>query len=112
MSAQLIPFLGRFLGAFALTTLYRVATRKMRPHQLQQPLRRSIKIRRIGINTFTDFTGDALAELYAPLIERVDVPDHALYEYLVLIKRNKRAEVSGVSSSSSKVLDGRLPGQL
>src|SRR3979411_1530286 len=34
-----------------------------------------------------------LAELDAPLVEAVDVPDHALSKYLVLVARNKPSEV-------------------
>src|SRR5262245_3343990 len=35
---------------------------------------------------------ELLAELHAPLIEWIDVPDHALHEDLVLVPRNETAE--------------------
>ena len=35
--------------------------------------------------------GEFLAELNAPLIERIDVPKDALHVYLVLVKRNQLA---------------------
>ena len=39
-----------------------------------------------------DRTGQLLAQLDAPLVERVDVPDHALHEHLVLVQRDQPAE--------------------
>src|SRR5256885_7023114 len=39
-----------------------------------------------------DAVGQGLAELDAPLIERVDPPDRALREDLVLVERDQRAE--------------------
>src|SRR5450755_1248960 len=36
--------------------------------------------------------GQRLAELHAPLIEGVDVPDRALHEHAVLVERDQRAE--------------------
>src|SRR6266581_2864593 len=36
--------------------------------------------------------GQRLAELHAPLIEGVDVPDRALHEHAVLVERDERAE--------------------
>ena len=35
---------------------------------------------------------ERLAELHAPLVERVDVPDRALHEHLVLVERDQHAE--------------------
>ena len=37
-----------------------------------------------------------LAEFDAPLIERIDIPDDALYENLVLIQCNQRTQGLGV----------------
>src|SRR3954454_7266172 len=37
-----------------------------------------------------------LAQLYTPLVEAVDVPQHALHEHLVLIERDQPAEVPRV----------------
>src|SRR6185503_19140095 len=45
-----------------------------------------------------DLSRDALPELHAPLIERIDVPYRALGEDLVLGDRDQRAEVEGVES--------------
>src|SRR5262245_57240093 len=42
-----------------------------------------------------DALGEHLAELDAPLVERVDVPDRALHEHLVLVQRDQRAERFG-----------------
>ena len=36
--------------------------------------------------------GQLLAQLHAPLVEAVDVPDDALDEDLVLVERDQRAE--------------------
>src|SRR3546814_6116367 len=33
-----------------------------------------------------------LAQLHAPLVEGVDVPDHALHEHAVLVKRHQRTQ--------------------
>ena len=38
---------------------------------------------------------ERLAEFYAPLVERVDVPDGALREDAVLVERDQRAERGG-----------------
>src|SRR5712664_2596792 len=40
-----------------------------------------------------DFLRQLLAELDTPLVEAVDVPDHALSKYLVLVARNEAAEI-------------------
>ena len=51
-----------------------------------------------------------LAELDPPLVERVDVPDHALGEDAVLVERDERAEHRAASSRSARImLVGRLP---
>src|SRR5690606_8158765 len=42
-----------------------------------------------------DGLAQILAELDAPLIERVDTPDHALHEHLVLVESDQRAEAAG-----------------
>src|SRR5438093_6490781 len=39
--------------------------------------------------------GQRLAELHAPLIERVDVPDRALHEHAVLVEGDQRAKRGG-----------------
>src|SRR5262245_32205180 len=39
-----------------------------------------------------DALRELLPELYAPLVERVDVPDHALREDAVLVERDQRPE--------------------
>src|SRR6185312_4340806 len=36
--------------------------------------------------------GQLLAQFHAPLVERVDVPDHALHEHAVLVKRDQAAQ--------------------
>src|SRR6476646_949347 len=36
--------------------------------------------------------GEHLAQFDAPLVEAVDVPDHALHEHAVLVQRDERAE--------------------
>src|SRR3546814_12072110 len=54
-----------------------------------------------------------LAQLHAPLVEGVDVPDHALHEHAVLVKRHQRTQrdrksvVSGTSVSVRVDLGGR-----
>src|SRR3981189_1051646 len=40
-----------------------------------------------------DFLRQLLAELDAPLVKAVDVPDHALSKHLVLVARNEAAEI-------------------
>ena len=42
-----------------------------------------------------NFGGQNLAQLDAPLVEREDVPDDALREYLVLVERDQRTEGLG-----------------
>ena len=49
------------------------------------------------------------AELDAPLVEAVDVPDDALDEDLVLVERNEQAEREGSSFLTRIELVGRLP---
>ena len=49
------------------------------------------------------------AQLDAPLIERVDVPNDALSEDRVLVQRDQRPSVAGVSLSARIVFEGRLP---
>ena len=64
-----------------------------------------------------------LAQFHAPLIKRIDIPQHALDEDLVFVQRNQRAEavrsmllLAGVSpalvtasgNGNSKYLDGRV----
>src|SRR5471032_247918 len=39
-----------------------------------------------------DVLGEDLAQLHAPLVEAVDVPDHALHKGLVLVQRDQRAQ--------------------
>ena len=39
-----------------------------------------------------DCVGQLLAQLHAPLVKGIDVPDHALHEHLVLIQRQQRAQ--------------------
>ena len=43
--------------------------------------------------------GQLLAELHAPLVKRVDAPDDALDEYLVLVQRDQLAERFGCQST-------------
>src|SRR5688572_9460102 len=45
-----------------------------------------------GLELGQDAPGERLAELDAPLVVGVDVPDHALDEDLVLVERDQRAE--------------------
>src|SRR5205823_11657040 len=58
-----------------------------------------------------EFGDDALRELLpqldAPLVERVDVPDHALREDAVLVERDQRPERLGRALGAHFV--GRLP---
>ena len=46
----------------------------------------------VGLQLRDDAAGELLAELNAPLIEAVDVPDDALDENLVLVHRDESAE--------------------
>ena len=45
-----------------------------------------------------DFFTHFLAELHAPLIERIDAPDHALRENLVFVQRHQTAERARIES--------------
>ena len=57
-----------------------------------------------------DALGERLAQLHAPLVERIDLPDRALGEDAVLVERDQLAERRPASSASSRmVFDGRLP---
>src|SRR5512147_1968909 len=42
-----------------------------------------------------DLRREHLAEFYAPLIERIDVPDHALYEHAVFVQRHQPTQRRG-----------------
>ena len=67
--------------------------------------------RRVRRNGRQQRTGDLLAQLDAPLVEGVDAPEHRLHEDAVLVHRQQvRRGDRGVSSSSRKKVDGRLPG--
>ena len=56
-----------------------------------------------------DPLGQHLAQLHAPLVERIDVPDRALGEDAVLVERDQLAERCRRQPSSRMVFDGRLP---
>ena len=57
-----------------------------------------------------DLVGQFLAELDAELVEAVDVPYHALREYLVLVQGNQASEVARGQLSKKEDARGRLPG--
>ena len=44
------------------------------------------------VEFWQDPAGKMLAELNAPLVERIDIPDDTLHEYLVLIEGDQRAK--------------------
>ena len=56
-----------------------------------------------------DALGQHLAQFDAPLVERVDVPDDALREDAVLVKRDQLAERRRREPVGRIVFDGRLP---
>ena len=70
--------------------------------------RRKIRTGR-GHDGARELRGELLAELHAPLIERVHVPDHALHVDLVLVERDELAERCASSCSKSNSELGRLP---
>src|ERR1039458_10534018 len=47
---------------------------------------------RLVLKFGNDSLGEHLAQLDAPLIERINVPNRALREYAVLVKRDQRSE--------------------
>ena len=47
---------------------------------------------RLALKLRDDALGEHFAQLDAPLVERIDVPDHALREDTVLVKRDEHAE--------------------
>src|SRR3546814_3041065 len=81
---------------FPYTTLFRSSART--------PLFAVTADQLVGRAVVAQFTGVAggqfacgplrqhLAQLHAPLVEGVDVPDHALHEHAVLVKRHQRAQ--------------------
>src|SRR5690606_36047763 len=68
--------------------------REMRTHQSQQALGRSIEILAAFVDAFADLAGDTLAQLDAPLVKGIDVPDDSLNKYLVFIERYQGAQVA------------------
>src|SRR5262249_28306294 len=60
-----------------------------------QSIRRRI-VRELGLGLALELGDDALRELFPeldpPLVERIDVPDHALREDAVLVERDQRPE--------------------
>ena len=72
---------------------------------------RARALARLALSSFgNDPLGKRLAQFDAPLVEGIDLPDRALGEDAVLVERHQLAQaLPGVSASSRKVLDGRLP---
>src|SRR4051794_8077249 len=57
--------------------------------------RRTVELRRAGARVRYDrgeLRGELLAQLDAPLVERVDVPDRGFREHLVLVERDQAAQ--------------------
>ena len=59
-----------------------------------------------------DALREHLAELDTPLVEGVDLPDHALGEHAVLVERDELTQGSGVSRSVSRTFVGRFPSKV
>ena len=58
-----------------------------------------------------DLRSELLAELDAPLVERVDAPDRGLREDAVLVERERARPAWPASSSRARITDvGRFPG--
>jgi hypothetical protein len=58
--------------------------------------RRVVRMRRpVSLELFEDPTGQLLSQFHAPLIERVDAPDHPLRENLVFVHRDERPQGAG-----------------
>ena len=79
-----------------------------------QRVGRAVVARASGSAALVELRDDALrehlAELDAPLVERVDVPDRALREDAVLVERDERARARRASAARARsVFDGRLP---
>src|SRR5262245_22359913 len=80
-------------------------------HALEQCLHAR---RRRGVESRLDRgrerSGELLAELDAPLVERVDVPDHALYEYLVLVPCDQASQRARLEPRKHDHADGSTAG--
>ena len=68
----------------------------------------------MGSALLFEFRDDALrqdfAELDAPLVERIDVPDDALGEHAVLVQRDQLAQRFRRRADRARIVfDGRLP---
>src|SRR5436309_1591256 len=69
--------------------------------ELTPTILRNLRMLRLNVSWSTlpprkNLFGELLAELDAPLVEAVDVPDHALGEHLVLVERDQPAEMARV----------------
>jgi hypothetical protein len=61
-----------------------------------------------GAELGQDPFGEHLAELHAPLIERVDVPDRALRENAVFVERDELAERRRCQSFEQQSVGGSI----
>src|SRR4051812_28550666 len=67
---------------------------------------------RLALEFRDDAPGQDLAQLDAPLIERVDAPDRALGEDAVLVECHQRSERPGIERSARMRLVGLFPGNV
>ena len=65
--------------------------------------------RTLRVQIVQDAIRKLLAELHAPLVEGIDIPDNALHEYLVLVQRNQFAQSTRRQFSNRMELVGLLP---
>src|ERR1700734_1349521 len=89
-------------GAAALAKASRLWLRSAKRAQMRdEPSSRRIEVGRglsLVANDRRQARGELLAEFDTPLVERVDVPDRALREHLVLVERDEPAERTGIEA--------------
>src|SRR3990167_6227839 len=81
----------RFFATAAMMTTSVMADTPETAQMIDQPARRRIESVgwRVVANARGKFAGQLLAELDAPLVEGIEVPQHAKAEHLVLVERDE-----------------------
>jgi len=59
-----------------------------------------------------DVPGQDLAQLHAPLVEAVDIPDHALYQGLVFVQGDQGAQGGRGQGGQQQGIAGAVAGEL
>src|SRR4051794_36704072 len=67
--------------------------------------------RGVALELGQDLAGELLAQLHAPLVEAVDVPDDALDEDLVLVEGDQRAQPVGGELAVEDRVGGPVAGE-